>query len=602
MQQSTPISAWLVLGPIFNPAHQSDNHFIGDGHPLAATIILDIDNNPLEPKVLTGSLAKAPKASDRASYGNGKFFEFNTYTWRSLRFTANWENIHDIEDDIHQRLLPESFDGKHHCLAFFLVYIRSPDYRRTKLCIRSDDSIRVWLNGHESEALRFVGERDINEYTVESCAEIMLCKGWNILLAAVAETHVEWGFSARIENDTDLHITPEKPSLPRRSLYSCGVIPTERNRYFTGKYMTARDFAGEQEYFLGRQRLHNRLLHGWGILCGLAVTEHRREECRKNWVEVKAGIALDCCGREIFLTKDTAIEVPVADLSGAPSGALQETGDVHSQPLTGLLLCIHYAEQEIEPVPVLYAEGHCDPQQQETNRIREVAALEWRRLDEMPPGCWRLPYDSWDALCCDDGDWPSPGPAGVCLEPDCACDEYVPLALLHPKLTVVAGNEPLFTIDTQGRRQLPIPARYLTRIVNINWPHDGEVSLNTLRQEMQGRLEICFNRRIKPEYIDSNTFIVQYTGIQRSLEFLPSNEERKWVEEDYRAVFTIDEDYISSRREGNIVGYTLYITLKCDFILDCHELPVDGNHLGGRLPSGNGVPGSDFFSWFRVVQ
>jgi hypothetical protein len=45
----------------------------------------------------------------------------------------------------------------------------------------------------------------------------------------------------------------------------------------------------------------------------------------------------------------------------------------------------------------------------------------------------------------------------------------------------------------------------------------------------------------------------------------------------------------------------VYITLKCDFLLDCHGVAVDGNHLGGVLPSGDGVPGGTFESWFRVV-
>ena len=54
----------------------------------------------------------------------------------------------------------------------------------------------------------------------------------------------------------------------------CGLIVSERNRYFTGKYMAARDFQGEQEYLLNRHRLHQRLLHGWGIVCGLRVRRH----------------------------------------------------------------------------------------------------------------------------------------------------------------------------------------------------------------------------------------------------------------------------------------------------------------------------------------
>ena len=45
----------------------------------------------------------------------------------------------------------------------------------------------------------------------------------------------------------------------------------------------------------------------------------------------------------------------------------------------------------------------------------------------------------------------------------------------------------------------------------------------------------------------------------------------------------------------------IYVTLQCDFILDRDGVPVDGNHLRGRLPTGNGAPGGAFQSWFRVV-
>jgi hypothetical protein len=44
------------------------------------------------------------------------------------------------------------------------------------------------------------------------------------------------------------------------------------------------------------------------------------------------------------------------------------------------------------------------------------------------------------------------------------------------------------------------------------------------------------------------------------------------------------------------------VQLKCDFILDCRETPVDGDHLRGRLPTGNGVPGGTFESWFHVMS
>ncbi len=417
----------------------------------------------------------------------------------------------------------------------------------------------------------------------------------------------------------------------------CDSAVVERNRYFTGKYMTARDFAGEQEYFLNRNRLHNRLLHGWGIVCGLRVMEHPNEECKKNWVVVKSGVAIDCCGREIFLHQDTALEVPLDDLPSAHDdggdGGEQSVGVMHSGseekhddehehekpdedheppkpdwPTNGLLVCLRYTEQLIEPVPALYAEGHCEPGHQEANRVREVGVLELRRLDDMDPGCWRMPSGGWDAPCKDDCDEPLPGPGGVCLEPDCPCGGCVPLALLVRK-DDCAPYEPGFTIHLNGRRRLPTPSHYLTHIIGINWPHGGKVSLEELEEQMGGALKIRFDRRLQATNgmktgINPHTFQVQYGGIQKQLEFLPTASEQDpyLCDDDCTAIYNISPDYISYKHRDSIAGSIVYVTLKCDFILDCHELPVDGNHMSGLLPSGDGRPGSNFHSWFRVVH
>ena len=39
-------------------------------------------------------------------------------------------------------------------------------------------------------------------------------------------------------------------------------FPLERNRYFYGKMLTARDFETEQRYFNNKRRLLNRTLYG----------------------------------------------------------------------------------------------------------------------------------------------------------------------------------------------------------------------------------------------------------------------------------------------------------------------------------------------------
>jgi hypothetical protein len=74
-------------------------------------------------------------------------------------------------------------------------------------------------------------------------------------------------------------------------------IPVRRNRYFTGKFMNALDFTNEQTYLVRRRWLHNRLLHGWGIACGLEVTpppDDVPDACKNRVVIVQPGVAIDC--------------------------------------------------------------------------------------------------------------------------------------------------------------------------------------------------------------------------------------------------------------------------------------------------------------------
>jgi hypothetical protein len=397
----------------------------------------------------------------------------------------------------------------------------------------------------------------------------------------------------------------------------CDYIADERNRYFTGKYLTARDFADEQAYFLSRHRLHNRLLHGWGIVCGLKVVRHPNPDCRRRWVVVHPGIALDCCGRELIIKCETAFELPLPrpepeDESQYGQGGRHNASQPQTEDQQGgdegdveemrepFLLVLRYVEEKTEEVPVLYNEGHCDPKRKEANRIRERAVFDVVRLDDVEGTCWLNPEGDPEAHCRDDCGDELPGPGRSCLTPNCSCGEVVPLALIRP------GYSPdeEFEIDLLGRRYLPTPPELLTHIVNINWPHGGEVSLDELYGDMDRRLEVRFDRKLLPPEgyrtgINPFTFVVQYGGIQHDIEFLGSENDPA-VEDDCLAVFTIDRDYFNRRR--SIAGNMVYITLKCDFILDCHNNPIDGDFLRARFPTGNGVPGGVFESWFYVIN
>jgi hypothetical protein len=88
--------------------------------------------------------------------------------------------------------------------------------------------------------------------------------------------------------------------------------PTKRLHYFDHQFLRAADFTAEQEYHLGRRRLHNRTLHTWGIAEGLGLTF----DAGAAAVTVQPGTAIDGEGHEIVLTEDRRV-----DLAAHPAGA-----------------------------------------------------------------------------------------------------------------------------------------------------------------------------------------------------------------------------------------------------------------------------------------
>ena len=47
----------------------------------------------------------------------------------------------------------------------------------------------------------------------------------------------------------------------------------EHPHFYAGRLLTAADLQDDQDYFRAKIRLHDRLLHGWGIVTGLQVSE-----------------------------------------------------------------------------------------------------------------------------------------------------------------------------------------------------------------------------------------------------------------------------------------------------------------------------------------
>ena len=116
----------------------------------------------------------------------------------------------------------------------------------------------------------------------------------------------------------------------------------ERSRFFTGQVLTADDLQREQDYHRDKARLHNRFLHGWGVVAGLTVS------LDQGVVVVAPGLALDCAGNELILPTEERVS-----LSG----------------LTGRqYVTIRYVELPTAQIPSLSSEV-------EVSRIKEAVVL-----------------------------------------------------------------------------------------------------------------------------------------------------------------------------------------------------------------------------------
>ena len=130
-------------------------------------------------------------------------------------------------------------------------------------------------------------------------------------------------------------------------------FPFQRNNYYFGKLLTAKDFEDEQRYFNDKRRLANRLTGANGIVAGLGVI--RADD---HSIVLQAGCATDASGREIVVP-----ETKVVKLS---------TIEGYSQLASSTaLLGIRYDEQPAEEVYAVMS----DEGAPRYNRVREQYVL-----------------------------------------------------------------------------------------------------------------------------------------------------------------------------------------------------------------------------------
>jgi hypothetical protein len=415
--------------------------------------------------------------------------------------------------------------------------------------------------------------------------------------------------------------------------YDAGCLPLpsfERVKYFYGQLLGVREFQSEQNYFFEKHRLHNRYLHGYGVICGLEVgpcltprdpcdeptppvkqpppTEATPEpkalvvqpdqlrpvEMPKTLcVEVDCGLALDCQGNEIVVPWPTSIDL----LAALGCDAKQK-----------------FLEGKRAYISICYVAKPCEP-------VRPITA---DNCGGLLPDC--VPSRVRDDFCIKVSWDPPPHDesCSACRRP--CCEPCLALAWV--------GWSPEYGLVIDNDLRRTITPYVTTKVVGVSWAHDGTYSPEDVDRMMRHGLEIKFSDEVHTTTLRRgviDVWVIQGGGGRKGdiysvpVDIEPSNKTGEFS----RSVKVRVTPHKADRIDP---GDRILIQLRSAFVLDRCCRAIDGENIGGFVPqlpefvdqwpllnhpihppcrrpephpfahwsSGNGTPAGNFESWFYV--
>lgn len=148
-----------------------------------------------------------------------------------------------------------------------------------------------------------------------------------------------------------------------------GMTALERVRFFPRQLINADDLTQEQNYFRNKLRRHNRLLHGWGIVCGALVS--MSDNTSSADAIVGPGYILGPFGDEIVIDRSITLDLAAyisGDCLDEPCNDNAQDGE---QDQGYYYIAVKYAECMSKPVHVNTGICGCDELQCEYSRIRD---------------------------------------------------------------------------------------------------------------------------------------------------------------------------------------------------------------------------------------
>src|SRR5215207_5335421 len=209
-----------------------------------------------------------------------------------------------------------------------------------------------------------------------------------------------------------------------------GPASLERVRYFQRQLVTAADLNQTQDYHRAQMRRHNRMLHGWGVVCGCEVVPAQGDYL----VTVQPGYVLGLQGDEIVVDGPLTIDLRREGLDGNATGSCAEQSDPWCSGVqvarglgAPLYLAVAYAECPSRPVRLQPAGCGCEDGQCEYSRIRDGFAI--RILENLPASHAALANKPPSLVAC-------PRPC-----PDCITEPWVVLAQITPQGKTITPND-----------------------------------------------------------------------------------------------------------------------------------------------------------------
>jgi hypothetical protein len=383
----------------------------------------------------------------------------------------------------------------------------------------------------------------------------------------------------------------------------------DRLQYFYGQLLGARDLQVEQSYFREKLKLHNRRLHGYGVVCGLlveavplpaecppsdtadTVSDEDRQEIERRIREldrrlrqmadkdsqqykdlsaemrelqrklaggtggpallvVQPGLALDCEGNELVVREPLCFN-PWKLLEPSERRRLEDGGET-----LYVSLCFH--EQPVEPTrPAL------------TDPCGAVGACTFGKLRDSVRVHVSLDEPSEDLRC------------------DSCCEACAECCLLLASVADFSKDAPVEDADIDNSVRREIGAYVPAAVAGVSWSHGGtytaEQAAEILGADGGEGLEIRFTRPIHANGLRDPVLQVYVTergrgraaGVYELQGTFGGTGGATWVDR-LRYRQTTDE----SLQRGDLV----MITLRAPMLLDRCCRPLDGLHVGGRVP------------------